>query len=239
MASSQPPEPAENGLTLYENPVCPFAQRVLIALAEAGVEYKRVYIDLKNKPAWYPQINPLGQVPALRVEDATIITESLIIIEYIADRFADRAALMPRDPLLRARVRYLINFYDTRVNPISHQLLHATDPAEQKTLKLRIRESLKGFNDLLAKQRQRNAEEGPYFLGKQFSLADLAIAPQIARLVAVAGHYRGFEIPRTAEYAELHRWYDAVRKRPSFKGSSEPDDTYIEGFRRFVPEFNK
>ncbi|KAJ1676405.1 hypothetical protein EV182_008252, partial [Spiromyces aspiralis] len=162
MASSQSDE---NEPTFYEYPISPFSQSVSIALAEADVkyDYNEFYVNLRySGKTWYLR----SEIPTLRVEDGTLITDWLSIIEYIADRFADRAALMPRDPLLRARVRSLIHFYDLGIRTMFFQLLCATDPAEQNMLKGEICWELKGFNDLLAKQRQCNAEEGPYFLGK-------------------------------------------------------------------------
>ena len=57
---------------------------------------------------------------------------------------------------------------------------------------------------------------GPYFMGAQFTWADLALAPWYERLRTVAAAYRSFEMPVDGvATARLERWYEAVRARPS------------------------
>lgn len=57
---------------LISNYLCPYTQRAAIQLAEKGIAYERVYIDLANKPEWFLQVSPLGKVPLLRVGDAAL-----------------------------------------------------------------------------------------------------------------------------------------------------------------------
>lgn len=76
-------------ITFYTNGACPYAQRAAIALKEVGAEYEPVEIDLQNKPSWYKDINPELKVPALNTEGQNV-AESLVIIEYINDRFPDK-----------------------------------------------------------------------------------------------------------------------------------------------------
>lgn len=74
-------------LVLYSNRVCPFAARAVLAMAETKQPHEVVLIDLKTpRPDWYlKDINPYGQVPALKINDKNIVLESLIVAEYIAD----------------------------------------------------------------------------------------------------------------------------------------------------------
>ena len=52
--------PQEYKITLYSNRACPYAHRVHITLAELGVQYEEVNIDLdKPRDAWYLKINPV------------------------------------------------------------------------------------------------------------------------------------------------------------------------------------
>ena len=48
--------------------LCPYVQRAAIVLAEKGVTFERVNIDLANKPDWFLALSPLGKVPLLIVE---------------------------------------------------------------------------------------------------------------------------------------------------------------------------
>lgn len=74
-------------LTLYNSNLCPYAARAVIALAETNQEHEVVAIDLAvPRPEWYlKDINPYGQVPALKVGEDHIILESLLVSEYVAD----------------------------------------------------------------------------------------------------------------------------------------------------------
>ena len=49
-------------LILVSHHLCPYVQRAAISLAEKGVPFERVDIDLANKPGWFKAISPLGKV---------------------------------------------------------------------------------------------------------------------------------------------------------------------------------
>ena len=63
-------EPGVNSakIVLVSHHLCPYVQRVAIALAEKAVLFERAYIDLADKPAWFTNLSPLGKVPLLRSE---------------------------------------------------------------------------------------------------------------------------------------------------------------------------
>ena len=52
-------------LTLYDAARCPYCARARIVLAEKGVEYEPVEVDLSDRPAWIWDKNPRGRVPVL------------------------------------------------------------------------------------------------------------------------------------------------------------------------------
>ena len=56
----------ESALTLISHHLCPYVQRAAIALAEKGIAFERVTIDLAAKPDWLKAVSPLGKVPVLR-----------------------------------------------------------------------------------------------------------------------------------------------------------------------------
>ena len=88
-------------------------QRAAIALAEKGVAFERITIDLAAKPEWFKAISPLGKVPLLRVarpgRGEAVLFESAVICEYIEETQAG-AALHPSDPIERAQHRAWIEF---------------------------------------------------------------------------------------------------------------------------------
>ena len=91
-------------LTLISHPLCPYVQRVAIALAEKSVPFTRVDIDLAAKPDWFLAISPLGKTPVLTVGDAAIF-ESAVILEYLEDTHSP--PMHPADPIDRADHRAL------------------------------------------------------------------------------------------------------------------------------------
>src|ERR1700727_1234379 len=86
-------------LTLISHKLCPYVQRVAIALTEKSLPFTRVDIDLAAKPGWFLAISPLGKTPVLKVDDGAIF-ESAVILEYLEDTHEPR--LHPADPLDRA-----------------------------------------------------------------------------------------------------------------------------------------
>ncbi|HSV25527.1 MAG TPA: glutathione S-transferase family protein, partial [Xanthobacteraceae bacterium] len=94
-------------LTLVSHDLCPYVQRAAIALAEKGVDFRRVDIDLANKPEWFRAISPLGKVPLLRVGDVTLF-ESGVMVEYLEETTPH--PLHPCDPLERAKHRAWMEF---------------------------------------------------------------------------------------------------------------------------------
>ena len=90
-------------LKLISHKLCPYVQRAVIALAEKGVPFERIDIDLANKPEWFLKISPLGKVPVLVVateRGEVALFESNVICEYIEETQAGRG-LHPADPLAR------------------------------------------------------------------------------------------------------------------------------------------
>ena len=120
----------QGALTLISHHLCPYVQRAAIALAEKGMAFERVYVDLAAKPDWFKAVSPLGKVPVLRVRDAdgevASIFESAVILEYLEE--TSPSPLHPADPLQRARHRGWIEFGSQVLNGIG-RFYSATDAA--------------------------------------------------------------------------------------------------------------
>jgi len=94
---------------LYDAPRCPYCARVRIALAEKGIGYESVEIDLRDRPAWIYELNASGRVPVL--DDGFVLPESAVIMEYLDDRYPDRP-LLPADLRARADARLRVFRFD-------------------------------------------------------------------------------------------------------------------------------
>jgi glutathione S-transferase len=117
-------------LTLYDAARCPYCARVRIALAEKGVAWEPVEIDLDDRPGWIWEKNPLGKVPVLE-EDGWLLPESVVILEYLEERYPE-PALLPADPADRARVRLLVARFDNALGKAYYALRRGEEGAAER-----------------------------------------------------------------------------------------------------------
>ena len=185
-------------LTLYDADRCPYCARVRIVLAEKGLEYETVVVDLDERPAWIFEKNPLGKVPVLE-EDAFVLPESEVINEYLEERYPE-PPLWPADPAERARGRLLVNRFDALSRPY-YALRRGDESAENK-----LREQLGDLDALLEAQ--------PYLTGREFGLADAAYLPWILR----ARQSLGIDLE---PHSALSSWVARVSERPSVAAELE------------------
>jgi glutathione S-transferase len=152
-------------ITLYDADRCPYCARVRIALAEKGVEYEPVVVDLSDRPAWIYEKNPLGKVPVLE-EDAFVLPESAVINEYLEERYPD-PPLWPADEAERALGRLLVFRFDDLSKPY-YALRRGEEGARE-----RLDAVLARLNAML--------EARPHLSGNEYGLADIAYVPWILR----------------------------------------------------------
>lgn len=195
-------------LTLVSHELCPFVQRAAIALAEKGVRFERIDVDLANKPDWFLAISPLGKVPLLKVGDA-VIFESAVILEYIEETQAN--PLHPADPLQRAEHRSWIEFGSTILNDIWAFYMAADDATFQG--------KIKALAEKFARLEQRLGN-GPYFDGARFSLVDAALGP-VFRYFDVFDRIGDFDM--LARKPKVAAWRHGLAQRPSIVHAVKPD----------------
>ncbi|KAL1923203.1 uncharacterized protein VTP21DRAFT_9579 [Calcarisporiella thermophila] len=196
---------ASDQLTFYSYRLCPYAQRVAITLRELNIEPdQRVEIDIDNKPdCRYAQINPNGKVPAFRV-GKEVLVESLIIVDYLIEKYGAGTGLLGEDPLDRAQSRIFINALESILPHYKQALLSGPEHYAE------LLKGLRTINQLLTKQ-----SEGPYFLGKTFSCADICVTPFLS-LISMLPEF-GFEIPNDNDYARLNEYIKVLLTRPSVR----------------------
>ena len=89
---------------------CPYCARVRIVLAEKGLDFETVEVDLADRPDWLIELNPpRGRVPVL--DDGFTLPESEVIMAYLEERHPE-PALLPGDPADRACARLLLHRFD-------------------------------------------------------------------------------------------------------------------------------
>jgi len=182
-------------LTLYDAARCPYCARVRIALAEKGIEWEAVAIDLDARPDWLYEKNPLGRVPVLE-EDGWVLPESAVILEYLEERYPE-PALLPADPADRARVRLAVHRFENALGKAYYALRRREDGAAEQ-----LARCLAALD--------RRAEEWPY----PFGLADIAYMPWLLRARTLLG-------VDLAPYPALAESVDRLSQRPSVAAEVE------------------
>lgn len=155
--------PAE--LTLYDAPRCPYCARARIVLAEKGVPYETVAIDLDDRPAWIYAKNPLGRVPVLEEGDF-VLPESAVVMEYLDERWPE-PPLLPADPGERALARLQIARFDRLGD--EYYAHRRGEPGAWDRLQERLAEL------------DAALEGRPFLGGRAYGLADVAYVPWIFR----------------------------------------------------------
>ena len=185
-------------ITLYDADRCPYCARTRIVLAEKGVDYETVVVDLDDRPAWIYEKNPVGRVPVIE-EDTFVLAESAVINEYLNERYPD-PPLLPVDPGARALARMRIFRFDELSR--SYYAVRR----EEEGARERLDAQLAKLDALLEAQ--------PFLTGSDFGLADVAYVPWILR-----GRDRmGVEL---TAFPALFEWVERLSQRPSIAAEIE------------------
>ena len=204
-------------IELFSSELCPYAHRVRLALAEKGVDFWHTEIDLADKPEWFLVISPLGEVPVIRHEDR-FVADSTVILEYLEEVYPS-PALRPREPAKRAIARFWMKFADERLAPAITGCVDAATPEDQERCAAVLRDRL----IFIEREGLARCGRGPYWLGAEPSLVDLAFYPFFERLPAIQ-RLRPVTLPLIS--IRLRYWLDAMRARESVKATRKPVDAY-------------
>ena len=194
-------KPQNNQLTLISHKLCPYVQRAVTVLEENGVPYQRIDIDLANKPDWFKALSPLGKVPLLVINDATVLFESAVISEYIND--VHQGNMLAEQPLEKARQRAWIEFASATLNNIG-QLYNADDEKQFAAVEHQLKQKIS--------QLEQNLDGSDYFSGSEFSLIDAAFAP-VFRYIEVFDELLGREFFK--HQPRIQHWQQQLAKRPA------------------------
>lgn len=142
---------------------------VHIVLEELGLKYETDTVDLKGKKTGsgedYLAINPKGYVPALQLDDGTLLTEGPAIVQYLADQHPDKKLAPANGTLARYQLQAWLTFIGTELHKTFSPLFNPTAPQEWKEqCRASIERRLAYVNEQLAGK--------DYLMGADFSVAD-------------------------------------------------------------------
>ncbi|MGG7447185.1 glutathione transferase GstA [Kosakonia oryzendophytica] len=151
----------------YKPGACSLASH--ITLREAGKEVSLLSVDLMKKRLEngddFFAINPKGQVPALLLDDSTLITEGVAIMQYVADNAPESQLLAPVGALPRYKTLEWLNFIATELHKGFTPLFRPDTPEEYKpSVRALLEKKLQYVNDTLSHQ--------AWISGAHFTVAD-------------------------------------------------------------------
>ncbi len=145
-----------------------------IALVEAGLEHDLSRLDFANAAQTKPEylaINPKGRVPALVLEDGTVLTETGALLDYIA-AIAPAANLVPAAPAEAAHMRSVMYYLASTVHVAHAHKMRGTRWADKEEsiadMKAKVPETMAACADFIEAECLR----GDYVCGDAFTVAD-------------------------------------------------------------------
>ncbi|NNE50782.1 MAG: glutathione S-transferase family protein [Sulfitobacter sp.] len=188
---------------------------VAIGLEEAGISYDPIKVDFASAQQTKPEYlatNPKGRVPALVLEDGTILTETGALLDYIA-ALKPEANLLPKRAELAAHARAVMYYMASTMHVAHAHKMRGSRWADRK----------ESFDDMTAKVPQtmracaafveENAFRGDYVAGGSLSLAD-------PYLFVVCNWLEGDGVP-LSDFPKIAAFMERMETRPSVKAVRE------------------
>lgn len=175
-----------------------------IVLREAGLDFTAENVDLALKKtesgADYLAINPKGQVPALVLDDGSLLTEGVAIVQYLADRVPDRNLIPAAGTLSRYHAIEWLNYVATELHKGFSPLFNPKTPDEYKVIaRDKLASQFSYLDSVLEKQH--------YLLGQRFSVVDAYLFTVLRWAQALQ-----FDLKK---HAHLTAYFDRVAARPA------------------------
>ena len=210
-------------VTVFEHPLSPYAQKVKIALDEKEVAYDArmpAAIGTGQIDEEFLKANPRGEVPAL-IDGDFAVFDSTIILEYIEDKWPE-PALLPKDPVARAKARTIEDVMDTSFEPINWGMgeirwFKRAEGLKAQALETRAAAQARGLYDWLS----RSLDGKTWFGGDRFGWGDICVVPY---LNGAAGLGIG---PQA--HSPLGQWLARANERPSVRKAAQAAADSIKG----------
>ena len=197
-------------LKLYMHPLSSFCHKALVALYENDTPFQPHIVDLGNAEARaeFLKVWPIGKFPVLRddARDRTV-PESTIIIEYLAQHYPGRTALVPPDEDLARQTRLRDRFFDLYVHLPMQRIVGerlrpegSKDPFGLEQARAQLATSLGMIEADMASK--------AWAMGDHFTMADCAAAPAL--------FYANKVMPLAGTYKYVASYLQRLLERPSY-----------------------
>jgi glutathione S-transferase len=199
-------------MKLYDFAGAPNPKRLRVYLAEKGIQVPLEPVNLiagdTRKPEFLAK-NPLGGLPVLELDDGTILTESLALMEYFED-LHPTPPMIGATPLERAQVRALERICELGVLGRVATIFQNTSPFFAARVKQSPQAAESARDVLTGTLRVLDAKIGsrPFVAGDKPTIADCT-------LFAALSFAEFAQVPVDPKFTNVHRWYESFKTRPS------------------------
>lgn len=194
-------------MKLYYSPgACSLSPHIVAC--ELGLDLTLEKVDNATKQTQsgrdFLTITPKGYVPALELDDGSILTEGTAIVQYLADQRPDAKLIPANGTMARYRMQEMLGYINSEIHKTFGGLFNPKASAEQRA-------------DAVAHLRKRYAmldaqlAKGPYLFGEDFSVAD-------AYLFTVT-NWAGYVKVDLSEFGNLTAFQARVAARPAVKAA--------------------
>jgi glutathione S-transferase len=206
--------PLAQPVRLFDQPRAPNPRRVNIFLAEKGIEIPRVDINLiggEHKQAAYLDRTGVPQVPALELDDGTVLVESVAICRYL-EALQPEPNLMGRDAMEQVTIEMWQRLVEFRLFATVAACFRHTNPHLAV-----LEDQCADWGEVnRGRLHARLGELDRRLDGRDWIAADRPTIADITALVAV-DFLRVIKYVLPEEYANLRAWHARMQARPSAK----------------------
>ena len=150
--------------------ICPLVQRVTALLEAKAIPYELEFISLSDKPRWFLELSPNGQVPVLITDKGTALFESDAIVEYLEEAFP------PLKPGLSAEARAT-----NRARSYLASKSYLTQCSAQRSPNQEVLEERGAKLGQVFERVETQLGDGPFFAGEEIGMVDIAWLPLLHR----------------------------------------------------------
>jgi len=220
--SAAPGPVPKDHIRLYSMRFCPFAQRARLVLHAKGIKHETININLKDKPEWFLEKNPLGLVPTLETGSGQVIYESPITCEYLDEVYPGNK-LLPADPFEKAQQKMMLEHWG-KVTPYFYKIPMGKNKGEDVTpLEAELKDKFVKLNEVLVKNKTK------FYAGDSISMIDYMMWPWFERLEMLE------LLPCLDGSPELKKWRERMLEDATVKANMHSVDTY-QGFYKTYME---
>jgi len=215
---SEQPKLSDKGLTVFSMRFCPYAERVRLLLNVKEIPYEVVNIDLKSKPEWFLKLNPLGKVPAILEPGLEPLYESLILTEYLDEKYPGTKQIAPKDAYEKARQKVLIEVVMQKILPAYYAVVQRSEGDV-------LEKSLADIEHNLTSK---------FFAGEKLGYVDLMVWPWFERLPALAAARDNVFEFSGKKYPKLFAWTQAMLEDPAVKATTYSKELFVQFLKTVI-----